>query len=164
MSETMTAVIYSDDQAREIFIAAMSHAKALRMNGERVAISVGPVIDDISAKQRRFFHGPVLTQISEQVRVLGERFVVAVWKEYYRKLFLPDTWEMRKMPGAKRATPHRVRRSTEDLGVKGYSEYIDRVTAHAATEFGVEFDFDPSERHGVRYVAPRRSTNPKDHP
>ena len=33
----------------------------------------------------------------------------------------------------------RVRVSTEDLGVKGYSEYIERVTAFAAVELGVEF-------------------------
>ena len=33
----------------------------------------------------------------------------------------------------------RQRVSTEDLGIKGYSEYIERVTAHAATELGVEF-------------------------
>ena len=39
MSETMTAVIYSDDQAREIFIAAMSHAKALRMTGQRLDVA-----------------------------------------------------------------------------------------------------------------------------
>jgi len=29
--------------------------------------------------------------------------------------------------------------STEDLGVKGYSEYIDRVAAWAVTDLGVEF-------------------------
>ncbi len=164
MSETLSVVIFDEGQAREIFIGAMGHAKAILMNGEQVALSVGPAVDEISAKQRRFFHGPVLTQISEQVRVAGERYVTSIWKEYYRKLFLPDRWEMRKMPGAKRATPHRVRQSTEDLGVKGYSLHIDRVTAHAATEFGVEFDFDPSERNGVRYAAPRRSTKTEEHP
>ena len=44
-----------------------------------------------------------------------------------------------------------MRQSTEDLGVKAYSEYIDKVIAHAATEFGVEFDLDEQERDGVRY-------------
>ena len=33
----------------------------------------------------------------------------------------------------------RVRVSTEDLGVKGYSQLIDRVSAFAATELGVTF-------------------------
>jgi hypothetical protein len=32
-----------------------------------------------------------------------------------------------------------VRVSTEDLGVKGYSQLIDRVSAFAATELGVTF-------------------------
>jgi hypothetical protein len=33
----------------------------------------------------------------------------------------------------------RVRKSTEDLGVKAYAELIERVTAFAVTELSVEF-------------------------
>ena len=33
-----------------------------------------------------------------------------------------------------------VRQSTEALGVKGYNQLIERVTAYAVTELGVNFD------------------------
>jgi hypothetical protein len=117
--------------------------------------------DDITAKQRGFFHAAVLPQIAEQVRVDGERYTAEVWKEYFRKLFLPDRFVMRRLPGHKRATPQRVRVSTENLGVKGYSEHIDKVIAHAETEFGVAFVFDRQEREAVRYRRPaRRQAHP----
>jgi len=158
MSETMTAVIYSDDQAREIFIAAMSHAKALWMNGERVQISVGPALDPIGIQQRKFLHGVVLQQIAEKVVVGGSRFTVDVWKRYMKNVILEKTpkYEMVKLPGAKRATPRRVWQSTEKLGVRAYSKFIDECIDYAVLEWGVEFDFVVSEREAVRYVASRK--------
>ena len=123
----------------------------------RLRLVLGFDHEDKSAKQRRFLHGPVLGQISEQAMVGGFRYVPAVWKEHLRKQFLPDKWESYRMPGAKRATPHRVRVSTEDLSVKQYSEYIEKVLAYAASELGVVFDLDPVEREEVRYVKPKRA-------
>lgn len=34
---------------------------------------------------------------------------------------------------------------------RNYSEYIDKVIAHAASEFGVVFHFRADEREAVRY-------------
>lgn len=58
------------------------------------------------------------------------------------------------MVQSKRATPHRVRNSTEDLSIKQYSDYIDRIIARATTEWSVNFHFLVSEREAVRYVRP----------
>lgn len=116
----------------------------------------GEDADDITVKQRGFLHAAVFPQIAEQVRVNGERFTAEVWKEYFRRLFLPDRFVMRKLPGQKKATPQRVRISTEDLSVKQYSEHIDRVIAHAEAEFGVTFHFLADEREAVRYRPPAR--------
>jgi len=109
-------------------------------------------------QQRKFLHGPVLTQISEQVRVNGERFTVDVWKEYFRKRILErdPEYEMVKLPGAKRATPRRVRKSTEKLGVRDYAKFIDEVIDTAVADFNVAFRFEMNEREAVRYVDPRR--------
>ena len=98
----------------------------------------------------------MLTQITEQAQPNGERFAFPIFKEFYRAMFLGHTWEMARMPGQKRATPRKQRVSTEGLSVKQYSEYIDKVIAHAVTEFGVTFDFDSDERESVRYVKPAR--------
>lgn len=120
-------------------------------------LTFAEVREDLTVKQRRFLHGPVLGQIAEQVRMPdGSRYVAAIWKEYFRKLYLPDRWASYRMPGAKRATPHRVRVSTEDLSIKQYSELIDKVLAHATTELGVVFDLNPQEREEVRYRRPSK--------
>jgi hypothetical protein len=172
MSETVSIVVSTQQEAHQAATQLYAHAKTLIANGEQAAMSVGEALDEISSKQRRFFHGPVLTQISEQVRVAGERYTIDIWKEFFRQLFLPDKWVMsrrpridpltRKLVKPKRATPLRVRRSTEDLGVKGYSELIDKVLAHAATELGVEFVFINEEREAVRYKPPARKAKAKE--
>jgi hypothetical protein len=154
MSDTYLTVIATEAGARDKFITAMTHAKSMLDNGEAVELRVGPAHDAIGARQRGFLHAAVLPQIAEQVFVgeKRERFVSDVWKEFFHKRFIPDKWVMRKLPGAKRATPHRERVSSEQLGVKRYSEWIDQIIDTAVTEYGVQFEFQASEREGVRYV------------
>lgn len=118
----------------------------------RFRLVIGVDHEDKSIKQRKFLHGVVFKQISEQAISGGKRYVIAMWKEFYRREFLGFRWERYALPGHKKATPHRVRISTEDLIVKAYSLHIDRVIAHAVTELNVVFEFDPVERDGVRYV------------
>lgn len=135
-------------------------------NGSTCVISVTEGEEEKSIKQRGFLHAAVLPQISEQVVVEGVRYTVDVWKEHLKDLFLPDTWEMRrslirdkqtgKLRNAKKATPHRVRKHTEDLGIKRYSQFIDACIAHAASEWGVQFRFRAEDREAARYVAPVR--------
>jgi hypothetical protein len=141
MSE-YTAVVCTPQGTKVAFETAYASARALIADGKRVRISVAWDTDDVSTRQRRFFHGPVLTQIAEQVRVAGARYTAGVWKEHLRELFLPDVWKDGK--------PFRV--STEDLGVVGYSAHIERVIAHAAVEWGVVFEFDEQERAALRQM------------
>lgn len=163
MSDSLDLIATTPQSAHQAVTHAWTMAKSLTMAGHHIRVRVD-VDDDISIKQRRFLHGPVFNQIAEQVRVNGERFVPKVWKEYYRVLFLEakPVYEMVKLPGHKRATPRRVRQSTEGLTVKQYSEYIDRILAHAATEFSVQFDLDMVERESVRYVAPPRKVKQRE--
>lgn len=157
MSDTYRTVISGHDAAREKFKLAMTHARCLLDNGEAVDLTVAPALDSISAKQRGFVHAAVFPQIAEQVFVgeKRERFVAEIWKEHFRRRFIPDKWVMRKLPGAKRATPHRERVSSESLGVKRYSQWIDQIIDTAIVELGVVFDFVAEDREAVRYVPPR---------
>lgn len=126
----------------------------------------GEDLEDLTVKQRGFLHACIFPQVAEQVRVEGVRYTADIWKEFYRKLFLPDVFKLKKVPRwdpalcalvqPKRATPHRQRVSTEDLNIRQYSEHIDRVIAHATTEFGVVFNFDQQEREAVRWKAKKR--------
>lgn len=161
-NDSFRQVVFSAEALNKALNVGQTFGKTLFANGSTsLLVTVGQALEPIGVAQRGFYHKAVLGQISEQVRVNGERFVLAIWKEFYRKLFLPDTWEMRKLPGQKRATPVRVRHSTEELGVKGYSELIDKVIAHAATEWGVEFYFLADERDAVRYQPARKAA--KEH-
>lgn len=127
----------------------------------QLRIVIGPDVDPMTVKQRGFLHAAVFPQIAEQAVVNGERFKADVWKEWYRQQFLGHRWESVKLPGQKRATPRKVRISTEDLSVKQYSDHIDRVIAHAATDLGVVFEFRPSEREAVRWKRkPRKQATP----
>jgi hypothetical protein len=128
----------------------------------QLRIVIGPDLDPMTVKQRRFYHGVVLKQIHEQMRDpdTGRPFLYVAIKEHYRKTFLGTNgirWEHYKAPGEKRARPHAVRMSTEDLSVKQYSELIDKVIADAS-EAGVAFEFDQQEREAVRWR--RRARRP----
>lgn len=156
MNDHYTRVITTREQAHEAAALAYATAKRLLLDGKRVRISFGEDNDPISIKQRCFLHGPVLTQISEQARVVGERYTPGIWKAYFKRLILErkPKYEMVKMPGAKRATPRRVWHSTEKLSIKQYSQFIDEVIAHAVSEWSIQFHFLAGEREAVKYVRP----------
>jgi len=166
MNGLQTRIVETRAQAHEAAMQGYMAARVLIGQGKRVVFAVGEDSEPLSIKQRHFLHGPVLGQISAQVRVEGERYVMETWKEYFRKMLLPDTWVMRKgliydkkqcrLVPAKRATPHRVRHSTEDLTVRQYWEYTNKVIDYAVVEWGVVFVFKPNEREAAAYVAPKR--------
>lgn len=133
----------------------------------RYRLSFGEDREDLTIKQRGFLHKAVFPQIAEQYTFPdGTRFHWRVWKEFFRDRFLGEKWEQRRsvrwdkktgqMVLAKRATPHKVRISTEDLSIKQYSEYIDRVIDTAVAEYGVVFEFIEREREDVRWKPKRR--------
>lgn len=93
--------------------------------------------DDITEKQRGYLHAVVLTEIAQFGRANGQQYPMAVWKEWYRGEFLGFKTVTNINPFTGKKSRRRVRISTEDLGVRGMANYIDRVIAHAATELGV---------------------------
>ena len=140
---------YSDDDVEWID----NETGEVHVRGLRIVI--GPDLDPMTVKQRQFYHGVVLKQIHEQMRDpdTGRPYPYIAIKEHYRKTFLGTNgirWEHYKAPGEKRARPHAVRISTEELSVKQYSELIDQVIADGI-ESGVQFVFDPQERKAVRW-------------
>lgn len=87
--------------------------------------------------QKRFWNGPVLDAIAAQARWDGRAYPKEFWKEYYRRLFLlrdefvtPDGEIFNRYW------------STADkaFSVRMMSDFLDRVRAHAANEWGVIFN------------------------
>lgn len=107
--------------------------------GRPVVLEARLAEDCKTDKQRKYLHGYVLMTIARQAEVNGQKFDMRVWKEHLRAEFLGFKTITYKNPITGKKVRRRERVSTESLGVKGYGEYIDRVTAYAATELGVEF-------------------------
>lgn len=113
--------------------------KAMAVAGHATVVEVRTAEDAKTDKQRRYLHGYVLMTIARQAEVNGQKFDMRVWKEHLRAEFLGHKTVTYRNPITGKKVRRRERVSTESLGVKGYAEYIDRVTAYAATELGVEF-------------------------
>lgn len=131
--------------------------------GRQVVIEARLAEDVKTDKQRRYLHGYVLLTIAHQASVNGQKFDLKTWKEWFRSEFLGSKTVTFKNPMTGKKVRRRQRVSTEDLGVKGYGEYIDRVTAYAATELGVEFreewvDPDTGEVFTLTAMKSRRAT------
>ena len=156
---TYTRVVTTREQAHFVVKEGYAQAKLLIQDERRVRITVEEDRDSLSARQRNFFHGPVLTQISEQVNVLGVRYVPDMWKEYLCKLFVGYRHERQLRPFAKKKVTVKVRISTEELNDRQYSELIDKAIAHAVTQWGVCFHFIEREREAVRWQAPKRRSS-----
>lgn len=105
-------------------------------------------------RQRRYLHGVIFKEISQQVSLGGSKYDLKVWKEHFRERFLGFRTVTFINPLTGKRYRRRVRVSTEDLGVKGYSNYIDRVTAFAVTELGVQFSCPTFKQYESMNVDP----------
>lgn len=114
-------------------------AKPLLITGHHLVVNIRLAEDAKTDRQRKFYHGVILKEVAQQARPNGVNFPMAVWKEHFRQQFLGFKTVTTTNPLTGKKSRRRVRISTEDLGVKAYSELIDRVCAFAATELGVEF-------------------------
>jgi hypothetical protein len=114
-------------------------AKPLLMAGHRLVAEFRLAEDKKTDAQRRHYHGFVLAEIARQAKVDGKSFPLAVWKEHFRAEYLGFKTVSHLNPITGKKSRRRVRRSTEDLGVKAYAALIERVTAFACTDLGVQF-------------------------
>lgn len=148
-----TITLQNEVQGHAAVKAVWSWAKAQLSAGRPVDLEARLHEDVKTDKQRKYLHGYVLMTIARQAIVNGQKFDLKTWKEHFRSEFLGFKTVTTKNPMTGKKVRRRVRVSTEDLGVKGYGEYIERVTAFAAVELGVEFQeewVDPET--GVIYM------------
>lgn len=171
----MNALMERKADSREEFRAQMTaiyRAGEVKIaDGMPVRVVLFEQENDITARQRGFLHAAVLPQIAEQVSVPDGKkrikYTAKMWKEFFKELLIPDKWDMRRLPFVRdrktgllkpssRPVPVKREKSTEHFGVKRYSDFIDKVIAHAVTEWGVVFVFDEDEREAVRWELPKR--------
>lgn len=156
----------SQEAVHAAFMQVWNHAKAqiaLRghtwtdgdgeIHSRRWVIAFDEDIEGVSTKQRRFYWGVVLKQISEQA---PGGWTPDAWHEAMKRVELGYEIKQVKVAGRKRTTTIRRLKSTTDLTSKQMSEYIERVIAAATQAYGVVFDFDQQEREAARHKAPAR--------
>lgn len=85
---------------------------------------------------RRMFHGPILTDFSEQVWLTDPdtgrriRYAPAAWKELLKDMFCPPREEPRNKQLVK---------STELLSDDEFSDFLTEVQAFGVVDLGIEF-------------------------
>lgn len=132
------AELHNPEQARAVLARqALPWVGEQLKQGRELVAEFRLLDDDITDKQRAYLHAVVLTEIAQFARPDGQHFPMATWKEFLRDKFLGFKTVSYLNPLTGKKSRRRVRTSTEDLGVRGMAEYIDRVIAFAATDLGV---------------------------
>lgn len=153
MADIALQVIWPDQEhARTSLLQRVAPwCKAQWAQGRRLELEIRLHEDAKTDRQRKYYHGVVLKTIAAQARPNDQQFPLKVWKEHFREEFLGYKTVTTRNPLTGKKLRRRQRVSSEDLGVKGYSQLIDRVSAFAATELGVTFpaSFEQWERMQV---------------
>lgn len=113
------------------------HLKSNLIAGRRMVATVEPYEDAKTDEQRGYYHGVVLEHIAEHGRANGQQFPMPMWKEYFRAKYLGFKVRTYRDPMTGKKVRRRERISTEDLGVKGYANLIDKVIAFASVDLGL---------------------------
>lgn len=141
--------LHTPDQGRAVLARNMLPWIGEQLaQGRELVLEARLLDDDITDKQRGYLHAGVLTQIAQEAVVNGQRFPMETWKEWYRSQFLGFRIVTSINPFTRKTSRRRVRNSTEDLGVRGMAQYIDRVIAHAST------DLEDAKGDGLTIRAP----------
>lgn len=153
MTDLALSVVWPDpERARTSLLERVAPwCKAQWAAGHRLELQIRLHEDAKTDRQRKYYHGVVLKTIAAQARPNDQQFPLKVWKEHFREEFLGYKTVTTRNPLTGKKLRRRQRVSSEDLGVKGYSQLIDRVSAFAATELGVTFpaSFEQWERMQV---------------
>lgn len=112
-----------------------SNAKACADSGKPIRIILTTEEAKRNAEQNRRLWGFVYKTISEQAFVNGQQFSTDVWHELFARRFgvcdevtLPDGEIVIR------------RKSTTQMTVSEFAEFMNRIEAYAATELGVSFE------------------------
>ena len=131
--------------AHQQFAQLWQSIKPELIAGNRHVAEIRPYEDHLTDRQRSYYHGYILKEITRQARPEGQAFSFKSWKEHFRETYLGNKRVTHINPLTGRKSRRSVRVSTEDLGVRGYATLIEKVTAFAVTELGVVFDVSMDE-------------------
>ena len=112
-----------------------SNAKVFADRGKPLRVIVTEDERKRTDAANRFYWGAVLSAVAEQAWVAGKQYSKDVWHEHFARQYLPHT-EIVTPFGEVIAR----RKSTTELTVSEFSEYLQRVQSESASSLGVQFD------------------------
>lgn len=137
----MSAALYREFTLRDggvwsaVVAFVRANAPSFAGKGEPLRVIVTAEERQRNTQQNRFYWGAVLKQISETAWVEGRQFDKDAWHEYFARKYgvcdevtLPDGEIIMR------------RKSTTQMSVGEFSQYLNDVQAYAASELGVQFD------------------------
>jgi hypothetical protein len=122
-----TFVLREETHAQALWTFLKKNWNAMEQAGKPLAVIVHEHKAKRSAEQNKLYWSR-LNEIAEQAWIGRKRFSSDAWHEYYKQKFIG----YEELPGG-----GSVGISTTTLSVAEFSDYIERVTAHAATELGI---------------------------
>ncbi|MDE3023609.1 MAG: recombination protein NinB, partial [Pseudomonadota bacterium] len=112
-----------------------ANAKACMERGEPIRLIATTDERKRNAEQNRFLWGVVYRDIAEQAWVDGKQYGKDIWHEYFSRMFgvcdevvLPDGEIIAR------------RKSTTQMTVGEFAEFLTKIQAYAANQLGVSFD------------------------
>ena len=123
-------VLRTDLNAKQLYGFLKHNWTAFAAQGKPLAVTVTEHKSKRSGQANRRYWA-ILTQIAEAAWSGGRRYTKEQWHHYYAGELLG--WD--ELPGGRM-----VPISTSTLDVAAFSEYTDKIVAHATTELGVEID------------------------
>lgn len=144
--------LHTPEQARDVLVKhTLPWVGEQLKQGRELVAEFRLLDDDITQKQRGYFHAVILEEFHLYARPNGEQFPREVWKRFLKEKFLgfKVVTSIDPMTGKKRRLRHRV--STESLGIRRYAQFCDECIAFAATDCGFEVSEPlPPELRGTR--------------
>lgn len=111
-----------------------ANAKAFNDNGKPLRVILTSSDRKRSGEANAYYWGLLLEQIADQAWVEGRQYSKDVWHVFMAEKF-SEKVEL-SLPGG---SIHIRRKSTAEMTVGEFSEYLQKVESFAATELGVRF-------------------------
>jgi hypothetical protein len=121
-------VLRSEQHAAQLHAFLKQNAKPMAAQGRPLAVHVTEHKAKRSTEQNRLLWA-TLNQIAEGAWLGGRQFSADSWHEFYKRKFIG----CEELPDGSQ-----VGISTTTLSVGEFSDYIERIRQHAATELGIE--------------------------
>lgn len=129
--------VLREQQHRDSMLACIAlNWEAFANAGQPLGVSVAPYKRKRSDEQNALMW-VWLTQISEQVWANGQRYAPETWHEHLKRELLPETNDRGKQKWNYLPDGERVLvMGTSDLNVGEFTQYLERLAAHASTQLG----------------------------